>query len=95
MTLDKSEVKKMAQLARLHVSETDIDEIAGRVTEILNLIDQMQVIDTESVEPMSHPLDTVQSLREDVVTEKNHRDELQKLAPKTENGLYLVPKVIE
>ena len=95
MTLNKSEVEKMAQLARLHVSETDIDEFTGRVTEILNLIDQMQAIDTESVEPMSHPLDTVQSLRADVVTEKNHRDELQKLAPKAENGLYLVPRVIE
>ena len=95
MTLDKSEVKKMAQLARLHVSETDIDEITGRVTEILDLIDQMQAIDTESVEPMSHPLDTVQRLRADIVTEKNHRDELQKLAPKAENGLYLVPRVIE
>ena len=55
----------------------------------------MQAIDTESVEPMSHPLDAVQILREDVVTERNHRDELQKLAPKAENGLYLVPQVLD
>ena len=95
MSLNKSEVGKIALLAKLHVNDTDVDEIADRITEILSLIDQMQAIDTESVEPMSHPLDAVQILREDVVTETNHRDELQKLAPKAENGLYLVPKVLD
>ncbi|MDG2420481.1 MAG: Asp-tRNA(Asn)/Glu-tRNA(Gln) amidotransferase subunit GatC [Gammaproteobacteria bacterium] len=95
MPLNKSEVGKIALLAKLHVNDTDVDEIADRITEILSLIDQMQTIDTESVEPMSHPLDAVQILREDVVTETNHRDELQKLAPKAENGLYLVPQVLD
>jgi len=95
MSLNKSEVGKIALLAKLHVNDTDVDEIADRITEILSLIDQMQAIDTESVEPMSHPLDAVQILREDVVTERNHRDELQKLAPKAENGLYLVPQVLD
>ncbi len=95
MSLNKSEVGKIALLAKLHVNDTDVDEIADRITEILSLIDQMQAIDTESVEPMSHPLDAVQILREDVVTETNHRDELQKLAPKAENGLYLVPQVLD
>ncbi len=95
MSLNKSEVGKIALLAKLHVNDTDVDEIADRITEILSLINQMQAIDTESVEPMSHPLDAVQILREDVVTETNHRDELQKLAPKAENGLYLVPKVLD
>jgi aspartyl-tRNA(Asn)/glutamyl-tRNA(Gln) amidotransferase subunit C len=95
MSLNKSEVGKIALLAKLHVNDTEVDEIANRITEILSLIDQMQAIDTESVEPMSHPLDAVQILREDVVTERNHRDELQKLAPKAKNGLYLVPQVLD
>ena len=95
MALDKSEVEKIAQLARLHISEADADEVANRITDILALIAQMQSIDTESVEPMAHPLDAVQRLRVDEITESDHRDELQNLAPETQDGLYLVPKVIE
>jgi len=95
MALDKSEVEKIAQLARLHISEADADEVASRITDILALIDQMQSVDTETVEPMAHPLDVTQRLRVDTVTEKDRRDELQTLAPATQDGLYLVPKVIE
>ncbi len=95
MALDKSEVEKIAQLARLHISEADADEVANRITDILALIDQMQSVDTESVEPMAHPLDVVQRLRADEVTETDRRDELQTLAPEAQDGLYLVPKVIE
>jgi aspartyl-tRNA(Asn)/glutamyl-tRNA(Gln) amidotransferase subunit C len=95
MALDKSEVAKIAHLARLHISESETDEITNRITDILALIDQMQSIDTEGVEPMAHPLDLVQRLRPDVVTETNQREQLQTLAPASEDGLYLVPQVIE
>ena len=95
MTFDKSEVSKIAELARLEVTDEEIDDIESRITEILLLIDQMQSVDTDSIVPMSHPLDGKQILRSDTVSEENKRDELQKLAPKVENGLFLVPKVIE
>ena len=95
MAFDKSEVSKVAQLARLKVTEEEIDDIENRIADILVLIDQMQLVDTDSVVPMSHPLDGEQILRIDAVSEENNRDELQKLAPKVENGLFLVPKVIE
>ena len=95
MALDKSEVEKIAHLARLHISDADAAEVATRITDILALIDQMQSVDTESVEPLAHPLDAVQRLRADAVTEQDQRDALQTLAPASEDGLYLVPKVIE
>ena len=95
MAFDKAEVEKIAQLARLYISDSEIDEVTGRIRDILALIDQMQSVDTEDVIPLAHPLDLTQRLREDDVTEFNRRGELQRLAPKVEQGLYLVPKVIE
>lgn len=95
MALDKAEVEKIAHLARLHISEADTEEVTSRITDILTLIDQMQTVDTESIEPLAHPLDMVQRLRADVVTETDTRDQLQNLAPESQDGLYLVPKVIE
>ena len=95
MALDKAEVEKIAHLARLHISEADTEEVTTRITDILTLIDQMKTVDPESVEPLAHPLDMVQRLRADVVTEINTREQLQDLAPESQDGLYLVPKVIE
>ena len=95
MALDKSEVEKIAQLARLHVDDGEAEEVAHRISDILELINKMQAIDTENIEPLSHPLDAVQRLRTDEVTESDRRDELQTIAPASEAGLYLVPKVIE
>ena len=95
MALDKTEVEKIAHLARLHISESETDEVTTRITDILVLIDQMQSVDTEGVEPLAHPLDAVQRLRVDEITEENQRDRLQQLAPASEDGLYLVPKVLE
>tara|TARA_B110000858_G_scaffold175732_1_gene209385 strand:+ start:74182 stop:74469 length:288 start_codon:yes stop_codon:yes gene_type:complete len=95
MALDKSEIEKIAHLAKLHVNEAEAEEVTTRITDILALIDQMQSVDTESVEPLAHPLDMVQRLRADEITENNQRDELQKLAPASEDGLYLVPKVLD
>ena len=95
MAFDKAEVEKIAQLARLRISDSEIDEVTGRIRDILALIDQMQSVDTHDVVPLAHPLDLTQRLREDDVTEFNRRGELQLLAPEVEQGLYLVPKVIE
>ena len=95
MALDKSEVEKIAHLARLHIDTEEAEEVAGRITDILAFIDQMQSIDTATTEPLAHPLDVVQRLRADEVTEANHRDELQEIAPSAQEGLYLVPRVIE
>ena len=95
MAFDKSEVEKIAHLARLHISDLEADEVTARIGDILHLIDQMQSVDTDAVEPLAHPLDVVQRLRRDEITEKNQREELQTLAPSSQDGLYLVPKVLE
>ena len=95
MGFNKSELTKVAQLARLQVTESEIEDVSERISEILRLIDQMQSINTDSIAPMSHPFDGTQVLRSDVITEQNSRDELQALAPSVEKGLFLVPKVLE
>jgi aspartyl-tRNA(Asn)/glutamyl-tRNA(Gln) amidotransferase subunit C len=95
MALDNTDVEKIAHLARLQISESDTLEVAQRITNILNMIDQMQTVDTSQVTPMAHPFDATQRLRPDVVTETDQRDYYQKIAPATQDGLYLVPKVIE
>ena len=95
MAFDKTVLEQVAQLSRLYLSDSEKDEVAGRITDILVLIDKMQSVNTDSVTPLAHPLDMTQRLREDQITESNRRDELQQLAPKIEDGLYLVPKVIE
>ncbi|MEH6823252.1 MAG: Asp-tRNA(Asn)/Glu-tRNA(Gln) amidotransferase subunit GatC [Motiliproteus sp.] len=95
MSLDSTDVQKIAHLARLQISATDIPEYAQNLSNILDLVDQMQTVDTANVEPLSNPLDAVQRLRADVVTESNQRDQLQTVAPVVEQGLFQVPKVIE
>lgn len=95
MALDNTDVEKIAHLARLQISESDTLEVAQRITNILDMIDQMQDVDTANVTPMAHPFDASQRLRPDVVTETDQRDDYQKIAPATQDGLYLVPKVIE
>jgi len=95
MSLDAEEVKKIAYLARLKIDEADIPGYVDNLSNILDLVAQMDSVDTEGVTPMSHPMDAVQRLREDEVTETDKRKLFQKIAPKTEDGLYLVPKVIE
>ncbi len=95
MAFDKSEVEKIAHLARLHINASEADEVTARIGDILSLIDQMQSVDTDAVEPLAHPLDAVQRLRDDEITEQDQREELQILAPNSQDGLYLVPKVLE
>ncbi|HAG92698.1 MAG: Asp-tRNA(Asn)/Glu-tRNA(Gln) amidotransferase GatCAB subunit C [Pseudomonadales bacterium] len=95
MALDKEDVVKIAHLARLQVADSEIDATTERLSSILGMIEQLQAAPTDGIEPMAHPTDAVQRLREDVVTESNHRDQYQSIAPATEDGLYLVPQVIE
>jgi len=95
MSSDKMDVLNIAHLARLAIDAQDIPEYERNLTNILTLVEKMNAIDTDNVTPMAHPLDTHQPLREDKVTETNQRDRFQAIAPQTENGLYLVPKVIE
>ncbi len=95
MSLDRSDVEKIAHLARLQIDEAAIPEYTQNLSNILDLVNQMQAVDTSTVEPMAHPLDAVQRLREDQVTETDQRDQLQQNAPAVEEGLFLVPKVIE
>ncbi len=95
MALDKEDVIKIAHLARLQMEDEEIPVISERLSSILGMIEQLQAAPTDGIEPMAHPTDAVQRLREDVVSEQNQRDAYQKIAPATEDGLYLVPKVIE
>ena len=95
MSIDIDEVKKIAKLASLNVADADLEAYATNLSSILDLVAQMNEVDTTGVTPMSHPFDALQRLREDVVTDFDRRDEFQKIAPKTQDGLYLVPKVIE
>ncbi|MCK5002520.1 MAG: Asp-tRNA(Asn)/Glu-tRNA(Gln) amidotransferase subunit GatC [Gammaproteobacteria bacterium] len=95
MSLDADAVKKIAYLARLKIDEADVPGYVKNLSNIIDLVEQMNAVDTEGVVPMSHPMDAVQRLREDKVTETNQREAFQAIAPKTEDGLYLVPQVIE
>ncbi len=95
MALDKSDVEKIAHLARLAIDEQDIPEYAGNLSNILDLVEQMSQVDTSGVTPMAHPLHMAQRLREDAVSEADQRDHFQANSPAVEAGLFLVPKVIE
>ena len=95
MAITQSDVEKIAHLARLELSSSESEAVASSVSDILGLIDKMQASDTDGIAPLSHPGDAVQKLREDEVTETNSRDELQTRGPSSQDGLYLVPKVIE
>jgi aspartyl-tRNA(Asn)/glutamyl-tRNA(Gln) amidotransferase subunit C len=95
MSFSKQDVENIAHLARLAIDDADFSGYANNLSNILQLVEQMSAIDTTNVEPMAHPLDAVQRLRKDEVTESNQREHFQQVAPKTEAGLYLVPKVIE
>jgi aspartyl-tRNA(Asn)/glutamyl-tRNA(Gln) amidotransferase subunit C len=95
MALDKQTVFKIARLARIYVDDVDVERYASELSSILEFVEQMDKVDTDNVAPLSHPQDRVLRLREDKVTEKDQRDIFQDVAPATENGLYLVPKVID
>ena len=95
MSLNLEQVRRVAQLARLEISEAEAEHTLGQLNRIFTLIEEMQAVDTTGVEPMAHAQDLGQRLREDRVTESDRRAAFQSVAPEAEAGLYLVPKVIE
>lgn len=95
MSLTLDQILRIAQLARIAVPEDEAGIVHDRLNRVLGMIDQLQAVDTTGIEPMSHALDLVQPLRPDAVTEPDQRALLQRAAPAVEDGLYLVPKVIE
>lgn len=95
MSLSRSDVERIAHLARLAIAEEDIPKYSQNLSNILDLVAQMDAIDTSAVAPMAHAFDVSQRLRPDDVTESNQRERFQSIAPQVDAGLYLVPKVIE
>ena len=95
MSLTLSDVTRIAHLARIEISDAEAQATLAQLNDIFGMIERMSRVDTEGVEPMSHPLGGVQRLREDRVTETDRRTENMKNAPEQQDGLFLVPKVIE
>ena len=95
MSITHDEIKKIAHLARIKITEEEADATIKKLSGILNLIEDMKKVDTTNISPMSHGQSVTQRLREDIVTEKNQREILQKIAPEVNGGLYIVPQVIE
>jgi aspartyl-tRNA(Asn)/glutamyl-tRNA(Gln) amidotransferase subunit C len=95
MSLSRADVTHLAQLARISLSEVEIVSTLKQLRDIFALIEEMQTVDTAGIAPMAHAQDVTLRLRDDVVTEADQREAFQRLAPQTEAGLYLVPKVIE
>ena len=93
--LSLEQIARIAELARLELGAADAAAMQQQLNGILAMVDRMQSVDTQGVEPMSHPQEAMQRLREDEVTERDQRRAFQEIAPAVEDGLYLVPKVIE
>jgi aspartyl-tRNA(Asn)/glutamyl-tRNA(Gln) amidotransferase subunit C len=95
MSLTLDDVRRIARLARLDVSAAEAEKTRDQLNGILAFIEQLQSVDTTGIEPMAHAVDVVQRLRPDAATEADRRDAFQAVAPETEAGLYLVPRVVE
>lgn len=95
MSLSDDQVRRIARLARLAIRDEELAAVIDRVNRVLALVEQIRAVDTAGIEPMAHPLDAAQRLRADEVTESNQREANQAVAPGVQDGLYLVPKVIE
>jgi aspartyl-tRNA(Asn)/glutamyl-tRNA(Gln) amidotransferase subunit C len=93
--ISPDQIARVAELARIELAPEELAAMQHQLNGILAMVDAMQAVDTDGVEPMSHPQAMMQRLREDAVTEPDRRAEYQAIAPATEDGLYLVPKVIE
>ena len=93
--LSREQITRIAHLARLALSEAETTDMGEKLNDILAMVDQMSAVDTSNVEPMSHPQEVMQRLREDAVLESNRRELFQSIAPQVEDGLYLIPRVIE
>jgi aspartyl-tRNA(Asn)/glutamyl-tRNA(Gln) amidotransferase subunit C len=95
MALSTEDVRSIAKLAKLQIKEDELEHYKQDLSRILEFVEQMNQANVENIEPMAHPQDMMQSLREDEIAETNQREKFQKIAPATQDGLYLVPKVIE
>lgn len=95
MSINNDDVEKIAHLARLAIDPAQLETYTQTLSEILDLVEQMNEVDTDGIDAMAHPRDTELMLRADAVTEENQRDKYLKLAPASENGLFLVPKVLD
>jgi len=95
MSLSIEQVRQAAHLARLELTPEQVERYARQLSDVLTMVDQLAAVDTAGVEPMAHPLGMVQRLRVDAVSEVNQREAFQGIAPAVDNGLYLVPKVLE
>jgi aspartyl-tRNA(Asn)/glutamyl-tRNA(Gln) amidotransferase subunit C len=95
VSLIREDIEKLCLLARLEITSSEILDVEEKLTDIVALVGELQAVDTDGVTPMAHPLDRSQRLRQDEVTETNDRERIQDGAPAVEQGLYLVPKVIE
>jgi aspartyl-tRNA(Asn)/glutamyl-tRNA(Gln) amidotransferase subunit C len=95
MSLSIQDIQRIARLARIRVSDTEAGATQQQLNGIFTLVEQMQAVDTTGIAPMAHARDVFQRLRADAVSETDQRDAFQSVAPQTEAGLYLVPRVIE
>ena len=96
MTIALNDIKRIAHLARIEISDADAAATLTSLTSVFGLIEEMQAVNTDGVKPMSHGIDVTQRQRTDAVTESDHRAAYQAPAgARVERGLYLVPKVIE
>jgi len=93
--LSHDDVRRIADLARIEVTDAEVEAVHGKLAAIFRLIDELTAVDTTGVEPMAHVLDAVLPLREDAVTEQDRHALYQSVAPAVEDGLYLVPRVVE
>ena len=93
--LSREQVARIAQLARLELAPAEAEAMHAELNAILAVVDRLGQVDTAGIEPMAHPQEAIQRLREDRVTEADRRADYQAVAPAVEDGLYLVPKVIE
>lgn len=89
------DVQKVALLARIRLTDDEANNLGPQITSILGYVDQLQQVDTKGIIETAHPHNAAMPLRADVITNANRREELQKNAPESESGLYVVPKVIE
>lgn len=95
MSFSHEDIKKIADLARISVNNDQTEQLSNNLSNILAMVDKINQANTDNVAPLANPLDSSQSLRDDVVTETNQRDQFQAIAPKVHSGLYIVPKVID
>ena len=95
MAVEQTEIEKIAELARVRISDAEIGEVTDRISSILDMVSQMQAVDTSAIEPMANPLDALQRLRADEITETDQHAAFQAIAPAVEADLYLVPRVVE